>query len=75
MRPSQTKQIPWPESVSELYRPSDRRLSAELMPAFPDRRCRLVSATVPQGRIPGFLDQLYVSISVLKWKHIPPKYL
>jgi hypothetical protein len=32
-----TKQIPWPESASELYRPSDRRLSAKLMSTFADR--------------------------------------
>jgi hypothetical protein len=25
----QKKQTPWPESASELYRPSDRRLSAK----------------------------------------------
>jgi hypothetical protein len=34
----QTKQSPWPESTSELYQPSDRRLSAKLVPAFLDRR-------------------------------------
>jgi hypothetical protein len=27
---------PWLESASELYRPSDRRLSAKLMPTFAD---------------------------------------
>jgi hypothetical protein len=27
---------PWPESVSELYRQSDRRLSAKLVPTFAD---------------------------------------
>jgi hypothetical protein len=27
----------WPESASELYRPSDRRLSAKSVPAFADR--------------------------------------
>jgi hypothetical protein len=25
---------PWPESARELYRPSDRRLSAKLVPTF-----------------------------------------
>jgi hypothetical protein len=30
-------QNPWPESASELYWPSDRRLSAKLMPIFADR--------------------------------------
>jgi hypothetical protein len=39
-----------------LYRPSDRRLSAKLVPTFADRGCRVVSATDPHGRILGFLD-------------------
>jgi hypothetical protein len=33
----QTKQTPWPESASELYRLSDCRLSAKLVPTFVDR--------------------------------------
>jgi hypothetical protein len=33
----QTKQTLWPESSSELYRPSDRRLSAKLELTFADR--------------------------------------
>jgi hypothetical protein len=33
-RPTPT---PWPESASELYRPSDRRFSAKLVPTFADR--------------------------------------
>jgi hypothetical protein len=44
-----TKQTLWPESASELYRLSDRRLSVNLVPAFADRgasRCqRSVSPT------------------------------
>jgi hypothetical protein len=28
---------PWPQSASELYRLSDRRLSAKLVPTFADR--------------------------------------
>jgi hypothetical protein len=35
----------WPESASELYRPSDRRLSAKLVPTFADRMCHVVSVT------------------------------
>jgi hypothetical protein len=35
-RPMETEQT-WPESTSELYRPSDRRLSTKLMPTFADR--------------------------------------
>jgi hypothetical protein len=32
---SQTyKKSPWPQSASELYRPSDRRLSVKLVPTF-----------------------------------------
>jgi hypothetical protein len=31
------KQTPWPESTSELYRPSDSRLSAKLVPTFADK--------------------------------------
>jgi hypothetical protein len=50
------KQTPWSESASELYRPSDRRLSAKLVPTFANRRCHVVSVTDPYGRILGFLD-------------------
>jgi hypothetical protein len=53
-------ETPWPESASKLYRPSDRRLSAKLLPAFVDRVCHVVSVTDPFARILDFLDwQLY----------------
>jgi hypothetical protein len=45
------KKTPWPESASELYRPSDRRLSAKLVPTFADRVCHVVSVTDAYGRI------------------------
>jgi hypothetical protein len=48
---------PWPESASELYRPSDRRLSAKRLPTFADRGCHVVSVANPYGRILGFLDR------------------
>jgi hypothetical protein len=50
---------PWPESVRELYRPNDRRLSAKLVQAFADRGYHVVSVTNPygHGRILGFLDR------------------
>jgi hypothetical protein len=51
------KRTPWPESVSELYRPSDRRLSAKWLPTFADRECHTVSVTGPYDRILGFLDR------------------
>jgi hypothetical protein len=47
---------PWPESASELYRPSDRRLSAKLVIKFADRGSHVVSVTYPYGRILSFLD-------------------
>jgi hypothetical protein len=31
----------WPESASELYQPSDSRLSAKLVPIFADRGCHV----------------------------------
>jgi hypothetical protein len=34
----------------QLTKPSDRRLSAKLVPTFADRGCRVVSATDPYGR-------------------------
>jgi hypothetical protein len=34
---NKTKQAPWPKCASELYRHSDRRLSAKLLPFFSDR--------------------------------------
>jgi hypothetical protein len=39
------KQTPWPESASELHRPSDRPLSAKLVPIFAERGCHMVSVT------------------------------
>jgi hypothetical protein len=44
------KQTTGPWSASELYRPSNRRLSAELVPTLADRGCRVVTATNPHGR-------------------------
>jgi hypothetical protein len=41
------KQTPWPESASELCRPSDRPFSAKLVPTFADR--------VPRGQRDGSL--------------------
>jgi CBS-domain-containing membrane protein len=42
---------------SEPYRPSDRRLSAKLVPTFADRECRMVSVMDDYGRILGFIDR------------------
>jgi hypothetical protein len=51
--------------VSELYRPSDRHLSAMLVPTFADRGCHVVSVTVPYGRNRGFLDRSRIVIGIL----------
>jgi hypothetical protein len=48
---------PWPESTGELCRPSDRRLSATLVPTFANWGCHVVSVTDPYGCILRFLDQ------------------
>jgi CBS-domain-containing membrane protein len=40
-----------------MYWPSDRRLSAKLVPTFADRGFHVVSVTDPYSRILGFLDQ------------------
>jgi hypothetical protein len=56
---------PWLLPVSELYRLSDRRLSAKLEPTFADRRCHMVSVTDIYGRILGFLvRRSYISLQV-----------
>jgi hypothetical protein len=51
---------PWPESASELYRLSDRRLSAKLVPTFADRESHVVSVTEPYGRTLDYLDWGYI---------------
>jgi hypothetical protein len=48
---------PWPESASELYLPSDRRLSEELAPTFAERGCHVVSLTDPCCLNLSFLDR------------------
>jgi hypothetical protein len=55
---------PWPESASELYRPSDRRLSVKLMPIFADRGCHVFSVTDPYRHILDFLDRVGLSLSL-----------
>jgi hypothetical protein len=57
------KRTPWFESVSELYRQSDPRLSAKLLPTIADRGCHVVSVTDPHGRILGFIAATFLSSS------------
>jgi hypothetical protein len=49
------KKTPWPQSASEQYRPTDRPLSAKLVPTLADRGCRVVGAMDLYGRILCFL--------------------
>jgi hypothetical protein len=48
---------PWHLSANEIYRPSERLLSAKLAQTFADRGRRVVRATDTNGRIFGLLDQ------------------
>jgi hypothetical protein len=48
--PKTKKKTPLPESWSQLYRPSDRRSSAKLVPTFADRGSHMVSVTDTYGR-------------------------
>jgi hypothetical protein len=44
------------DTASELYRQSDRHLSAKLVPTFADRGCHVVSMTDSYGRFLGFQE-------------------
>jgi hypothetical protein len=44
------KKNPWFYFASELYRQSDRRMSAKLVPTFADKGRRVIRATDPDGR-------------------------
>jgi hypothetical protein len=55
----QCKNTPWTESANELYRPSDCRLSAKLVPTFANKGWHVFSVTDPHSRILGFLDRGY----------------
>jgi hypothetical protein len=52
------EKTPWLQSTGELYRPSDRRMSAKLVAIFADSGCHVVSVTDPYGCNLGFLDRL-----------------
>jgi hypothetical protein len=54
---STDKKYSWSESASELYRWSDRHLSAKSLTTFADRGFHVVSVTDPYGRILGILDR------------------
>jgi hypothetical protein len=51
------KQTPWSEAPSELYRPSNRRLSAKWVPTAADKGRYVVGVTDPYGRSLDFLNR------------------
>jgi hypothetical protein len=61
--PSSLNEKQWPQSASELYRPSVLRLSVKLVPTFSDRECPVISATDPYGRTLGFIDSIVIICS------------
>jgi hypothetical protein len=48
---------PWPESASELYQPSNCRLSTKLMPTFADRWWHVLRLSDSYGHNLGFLGR------------------
>jgi hypothetical protein len=73
----QKKQTPWPESASELYRQSDRRLSATLVLTFADRGYHVVSVTDPYCSILRFLDRsryffFQIALQLYSWGWVDP---
>jgi hypothetical protein len=66
----------WPESTSELYRPSVRHLWVKLMPTFADR-CYMVSVTDPYNHNLAFLDWSHyfffqVASQLYSWGRVDP---
>jgi hypothetical protein len=51
------KQTPWPESASELHRPSDHLVSAKLVTTFADKDVAKSALRIPCNRNLGFLDR------------------
>jgi hypothetical protein len=51
------KKTPWPQSANELYRPSNRRLSAKLVPTFAVRGVAWSAQQIPTAVNLGFLDR------------------
>jgi hypothetical protein len=51
------KQTLWPESASELYRPSERHLSTNLVPNFADRGVAKSALRIACGSNLAFLDR------------------
>jgi hypothetical protein len=63
------KKTPWPETTSELYWPSDRRLLEKSVPTFADRCRHVVSVTDSYGRIFGFLTGTWPGLRrKISWK-------
>jgi hypothetical protein len=62
-----TKKASLTEYTSELYRLSERSLSAKLVPTLVERVCHVVSVTDPHVRILGFLDRSSTVCEKQQW--------
>jgi hypothetical protein len=54
---------PWPGSANDLYRPSDRRLSAKLVSPSADTGVAWSARRIPYGRVLGFLDRKAIPVT------------
>jgi hypothetical protein len=61
------KQTPWPESASEVYRPSNRRLSAKLMKTFADKECHVVDVHIKCASSADTRDLKPIDMEVCYW--------
>jgi hypothetical protein len=61
------KKTRWPESENELYLPSDRRLSANLVPNLAFSGCHMVSVTNSHCRNLGFLYRKTAANGIVKY--------
>jgi hypothetical protein len=71
------QQTPWPESMDELYRPSDDCLLTKLVSTLADGGCYMVSVTDPYSRIVEFLDRsryffFQVALQLYSWGWVDP---
>jgi hypothetical protein len=63
---------PWPESERKLCRPSDRSLSAKLVPTFVDRVCHVVSdgSLRPYSQIYRLELLLFTRLTRPQWRSL-----
>jgi hypothetical protein len=55
---------PWPECASELYRPSNDRLTAQLVPTFSDTECQVVEQQITTAVLSIYRPELLLFFQV-----------